>query len=404
MATEPTFSRQAGPHDGLSVWLDLFRWVAAFAVLLTHVHHRVFVAYGDVPRQLRSLAYLAVTVPSSFGVPAVICFFVLSGYLVGGGELARFRVTGAFAARRYWVSRLTRLWVTLIPALILSVILYRFALLHLGGFETGAYPSLPTARYRDDAATFLCNAVFMQMALCPAYVGNGPLWSLFNEAWYYAVWPAVLLALYSARPAHVRVACLLLAAAMLAVLTSIQILGANIGLYFLVWLMGVAAADRERPFVRMSMPAAMAVLIGYLLFVRVMFRPGIPGADTLVQFPLDLGTALLLANLLLVMKDKASLAAPPLAPLHRAMAQMSFSLYCINVPVTEFACALLAHFGIAKGAMLPGTALPYLLFAALVAFNIAIAAIFYMMFERHTLTVRRWCLHRRITPKREAMG
>ena len=388
-------TEQVGTKDRdttLSVWLDLFRWIAAFAVLLTHVNHRLFASYSTIPHDLRSIPYMMFAVPSSFGAPAVICFFVLSGYLVGGGELRRFRRTGQFNGTRYWVSRLSRLWVTLLPALILTVLLYTLGSHLFAGFETGVYPLDPGLRYDDDLQSLICNALFMQTALCDSYAGNGALWSLFNEAWYYVVWPPVMIALWSARSPAVRTGCLLFSILLLSVLTSIQDIGANIGLYFLIWLVGMMAADRKSPFIRMSPLIGGILLIAYLLTTRLFLQQGVPGTNTIMQFPVDMTMALLFANLIMNMKRMTTLPAPPLQSIHAVLAEFSFTLYCINIPVIEFLIAILAYCGVTHGGMMPIGLKPYILFLGIAAFTMLFAWIAYLLFERHTGTVRNWAL------------
>ena len=55
------------------------------------------------------------------GHTAVIIFFVLSGYLVGKHVYLAFN-TGRWSWREYAIKRLSRLWIVLIPALILTAI------------------------------------------------------------------------------------------------------------------------------------------------------------------------------------------------------------------------------------------------------------------------------------------
>ena len=73
---------------------------------------------------------------SGFGHYAVMAFFVLSGFLVGGSVL-RGRMDGEFNWGLYAVNRLTRLWIVLIPALLLGAIWDHLGL-HLFG-TSGVY-------------------------------------------------------------------------------------------------------------------------------------------------------------------------------------------------------------------------------------------------------------------------
>ena len=76
-----------------------------------------FVDYEAIARHnpLTVAAYLV----SGLGHQWVIVFFVLSGYLVGGSVLRSVR-TGSWSWRAYLLARLSRLYVVLLPALLLG--------------------------------------------------------------------------------------------------------------------------------------------------------------------------------------------------------------------------------------------------------------------------------------------
>lgn len=101
-----------------SLHLDVVRALAAFAVLIYHVRYRFFLDYADL--QSSSILTKAFYLITSFGHDAVMVFFVLSGFLISG-SIFRERRTGKFTWRRYAVNRLTRLYVVLIPGLLLTL-------------------------------------------------------------------------------------------------------------------------------------------------------------------------------------------------------------------------------------------------------------------------------------------
>src|SRR5580704_2592561 len=105
------------PGESPSVHLDALRGFAAFSVLLNHLRDALFVDYESIARHnpLTSAAYLV----SGLGRQSVIVFFVLSGYLVGGSVL-RSAANGSWSWRAYLLARLSRLYVVLLPALLLG--------------------------------------------------------------------------------------------------------------------------------------------------------------------------------------------------------------------------------------------------------------------------------------------
>ncbi len=89
--------------------------------------------------------------------------------------------------------RLVRLCIVLWPA-------FGLAALCTGGVtrrwaRPHAASCLPRRAQRSRLPVLLCNAAFLQTAACPQFAANGALWSLFNEFWYYMLFPPLALAL-----------------------------------------------------------------------------------------------------------------------------------------------------------------------------------------------------------------
>lgn len=72
-----------------NLWLDLIRGSSALLVCLGHLRNAMLVDYSTlVHPNIAIKAFYALT---SFGHQAVMVFFVLSGYFVGGGGVANWR-------------------------------------------------------------------------------------------------------------------------------------------------------------------------------------------------------------------------------------------------------------------------------------------------------------------------
>ena len=125
--------------------LDMIRWISAFMVAGGHMW-AAFAAH-DTGLVSGALWALADTRHSW-----VIIFFGLSGYLVGGGVLVRGDRTDW---RRYALARVSRIYVVLAPALILTAMLDGLAFLiaphnpiHAGVWRGGLFgPTPPFDRY-----------------------------------------------------------------------------------------------------------------------------------------------------------------------------------------------------------------------------------------------------------------
>lgn len=115
--------------------LDALRGIAALVVVLGHTRSLYFTsASGHLTGKGPSGQTAVPTLPPSLlpasdaritiGNEAVMIFFVLSGFLVGGSVLKAHR-KGSWSWKSYLTKRLTRLWVVLIPALLVGCALDR---------------------------------------------------------------------------------------------------------------------------------------------------------------------------------------------------------------------------------------------------------------------------------------
>ena len=152
-----------------SEWLDFLRFASAMVVVLSHIRGLLFVEYSQLTPDDRTLLTTMFYGITRLGHEAVLVFFVLSGYLVGGKALRRmFR--HEFKSSDYLIDRTARIWVPLIPALILS------SFTPVG--EVNLY-------------IWICNLFSLQGVIAPMLGGNGPLWSLAYEVWFYILIYAV---------------------------------------------------------------------------------------------------------------------------------------------------------------------------------------------------------------------
>ena len=69
--------------------LDLARGLAAVMVMLVHVRPHSFVELGALPPSQQSWPVAIFFAATRLGVEAVLVFFVLSGFLVGGRIIRR---------------------------------------------------------------------------------------------------------------------------------------------------------------------------------------------------------------------------------------------------------------------------------------------------------------------------
>lgn len=374
-----------------SDWLDLFRWVAALAVVITHVNNRLFVPVMSLPVDERSLLAYGWAFAAGFAHQAVMVFFVLSGHLVGGALWLEVRATGTVDLKGYFAKRLSRLGVVMLPALAIGALFDALGAALIDG-RAGIYP--PAVAQASTPAVWLCNAVFLQTIACPQFGSNGALWSLANEFWYYVLWPLLLAPLMHRRPALQRAAMLVLAVAILAMLANAQYAVYAIVPYLLPWLIGVLPVLGRGPWVGRTVGQALLLFLGVLLVVRIGVRGPTWEERPWLGYALDLCVAISFANLLAAIG--LARAAAPLRGrlLHRWAAGFSYSLYAIHTPTLNLLAAT-AVIGAGVGWQMPPTsALATGLAVAYVGVCIGVAFVFSLATEAQTARVRRFILTR----------
>jgi peptidoglycan/LPS O-acetylase OafA/YrhL len=362
-----------------SVHLDALRGLAALAVLLGHVRLHFFVPYHAVsePSILTKLLYLL----AAFGHQAVMIFFVLSGYLISSSVLSAW-TAHKWNWHTYAVSRLSRLYVVLLPALLLTS-MWDQAGLRWFGWEGGYVEANPDVvgvgfAERMRLGVWLGNALFLQEILCRPLGSNGTLWSLSYEFWYYVAFPLAVGLLWRGQPLRRR---LLLAVLLLAAL---GVMNGNMRRYFLIWLMGTAVAILPAPG-RLVYVAARVVaplgLLASLALARAYPRLSLP------DFAIGLFFA---GTMYCLLHGRMPLPARWYRGAARALSGCSYTLYLTHTPFLLFLAIWLVG---ASGRWQPD--LRHVLSAgAIVVLVGAYTAVVWALTEAHYVRVRHWLLDR----------
>lgn len=353
-----------------SMLISLLRGLAALVVAAAHLRAQMYPGFGTVtnpPLLFQGLAFGA-----GFAYLAVIVFFVLSGWLVGGSFLNKLDSDRAF--QNYTIDRVSRLWVVLVPTF-LVVLLAGSA---IGALDTARVSFSTSEPYSMSA--FFGNMIGLQTLIVPPFGGNFPLWSLANETWYYLLFPLLVL-VFRGRTIATR------AAAVLAIGAIFQLVHGSILIYFSIWLLGAAFSRVKIEAGPLWRWALLFLFVGSAIVIRLEGKTDI----TPEGFPQYLLFSLLFVLFLSSMQFKRRLG-PKLDWLDRTgrfFANFSFTLYVLHVPLILLMGHLLASM-LGLGQLSPYRLSHYLMYGGMYLVLVVGAYLFYLPFESNTPRVRQW--------------
>ena len=343
-------------------WIDWLRFLSALMVLLSHVRGGTFVEYGALTSNQKTPIIALFYAVTRLGGEAVIVFFVLSGFLVGGKSLERI-ATRSFKPSNYTIDRCSRILVPLIPALLLTALVefkihQNFNLLH-----------------------FVGNLFSLQGILVPSLSGNSPLWSLPYEVWCYGLMGVVGLV------ASRRKFSLLLTGCFALVLIFFSQLNTA---YLLCWFIGTFA------YILKPHKSLKLLLIGTVISLYGIFSIQLNVASVSISHSylqlftpsvdisrllLAIGIALTIQQLILLQPKKHTIAR--LEQLGGKLAAFSYTLYLTHMPVKA---AIEFYFKLERAGSINLDSISIFIVKILIC--LALALFLYWLFEKRTTLVR----------------
>lgn len=351
-----------------SILIDWLRFLAAFGVLLRHTRPDHWVAYSDLQLESHGPATWIFFFLLKICHESVVIFFVLSGYLVGG-KVIRDCVTKRFNPGDFFRDRSTRIYIPLIPALVLTA-----------GCVAYLQSGLPDGYWLQWSG----NLFQLQGILIKPLEGNPSLWTLAYEVWFYILAGSVgMIASHFFVPTSLR---RLVFATTLALFSGwcLAVLDTS---YLFCWLMGaVASIAPLKEFRRSGIITGILFIAAGTFLTEPSLRTILPGYVDPVVFGK-------LGNMLVGIAIAFWL--PCLQRLGDRMngnrfitwgtplAAFSYTLYLTHYPLLLVMRTWHAPFD----SMSAGT---LLLYCAKLVICMMVAWAFYLMFERHTAVVRNW--------------
>ncbi len=301
-------------------------------------------------------------------------FFALSGFLVGGkalSDILRLR----FSWSQYLLRRLTRLWIVIVPTLLLTLLFDKIgiALTHGAGYDgrySGLYASGVSASspINHSLLTFLGNLAFLQTIYFPIFGSNYPMWSLANEFWYYIIFPLAAWLCF-AGPPMVGKAVGFAILVFLVVMLPMELLEGGA-----IWAAGAGAAWCARQTALLGFLRAFPVRISALMLLVASL---IVSKSPNIGFG-DLGLGIAVALTLPVVAHLPNLGGM-FKVVARASSELSYTLYLTHFPLLT----LIVLAGIAPMRWPPGI-MGASVYFALMSVAIVWAGAIWWCFERNT--------------------
>lgn len=371
------FTRQSARNINAdtSLTLDHIRWIAASLVAWSHARYLLI----DPSTQIEQSWLAAISLTAQQGHRAVIIFFVLSGFLVGGRLLQDRRSLNWQYLKRYSVDRITRLGAVAWPAILLTV-LGGIALLT---FTQSGWPTPQDNSCDSISACYSPLGVFGNLTFTSKPLhGNGAFWSIVNEAAYYALSIFILLIVFSKGWA-LRLASILAVTVIVYFGAQEELSDTHVLMYFPLWVIGSAAAC-----VRPRKIFAPIVLLATLIVA--LFCTTLSGLAGNIISDYTLGLFIIALIWTVQSWGLAKVLAPSgINKIGTFLSDRSYSLYLTHL----IAMRTLILIGESAGlswfsyrSAFGGSEL--LAMAVLLTFSILVAHVFYLVFERHHRKLR----------------
>jgi peptidoglycan/LPS O-acetylase OafA/YrhL len=358
-----------------SPFLDFLRASAAFLVVIGHARHLLFASITtiDHPGLMLKIFWLVTVLKHE----AVIVFFVLSGFLVGGSILNSMSKS-SFDLINYLIARFARIYIVYVPALIVTAVAFWIGRNYLTDFGGDTIrPLFDQAQpYFGGLGGTLCHLVDVQGYMCTEWKENPALWSLGYEWVLYLFAPAILglIAIPGSRPLRFVGLALLLAVA-----GAMSVDVREWALWFSAWFLGAAAWRLSRTW---SMPMACGLIA---LAVALISMP-LAELQIIGQMKADIVVAVAFA---FAVACRPLVAFPFFPRFFEWAASFSYSLYATNLAILYLTATVLERVGFPADKMMPGRT-AFLAFGICVAAAVIFACLMSLVTERQTPRLRGW--------------
>lgn len=344
-------------------WLDPIRAVAAILVLLVHARGTFFNIYTDLEPSSQNCFTAILYFICNQGKLAVICFYILSGFLVGGNTIKKYR-NNRISALSFFLDRLFRIGFPLFSAILFISLTNLFIDRHL------------------DIITSLGNLVGLNGVLVNHL--SGVFWTLPYEIWFYAIILAFLMLALNQKP---------LLGATIGII-SLTIFTYSDPMWFFIIMTGIIAFYLSTKKIKNITLVCVWGVFALSFAVSQLSRGSHVEALTLLSGLnlRDMSFLVLSGSLAVIISQIVN--NPPHSQITKVIhrignffAKFSFSLFLIHFQVLDIYAYFFEKQNTVNGYTL-------LLFFALLIFCVLVSYLFYFLVERNTKKVQSYILNK----------
>lgn len=324
-----------------SLFLHYLRFFSAVIVSLGHTKEFLFVHMDESARLLEKVSRLFL----GLGPSAVLVFFFLSGYLVGGNEIVNL-VRKELNFSKYIFNRLTRLWIVLLPALLATFAFNAFtcrnardSLYCMADSALASHAEIPP-QFSQELSDLVSNVFFLQPFIGTQWGGNGPLWSLSFEFWYYMVFFSILSVVSYLLKREIGFG---LIPHLLILFVASRILDLEWLILGIIWLSGALVAHflNRDSFVTFTRKYQKPIALKFTLLTIIFILPALISLRLFSRiFSFPIAILLLTISLSLTQNENAIQSEGRLQKTIVRGSEYSFSLYLTHFPLIALATSL----------------------------------------------------------------
>ncbi|MGI8569262.1 MAG: acyltransferase family protein [Methylocella sp.] len=350
--------------------LDFLRAMAALLVLFAHsrASYFLYIEVADQEGVFLKLFYFI----TDLGHQAVVLFFVLSGFLIGG-SLADSMQRGSFDLVRYLIARFVRIFIVYLPALVITEGIFLFGRLLLSNPGDGPLFEHQQLNF-GGVSQAVCFLSGLQGFSCPAWEQNIALWSLGYEWALYLFAPAIIqLIVWKASPGLRMLAVALVCA----IVVTVCHYPTEAVFWFSAWFLGTGSYHILHA---RSVPLPAGLLGAGLIIAGMAVRHLKAGSELETDTMIAVGAAI-------------AIACRPLATFHFVprffgwAAGFSYTLYAIHLPLVFLTAAIFHSIGFPRDNVPPNPA-PFMEFGVTIAICLLSAFLVSLVTERKTGQIR----------------